>query len=160
MAAVGPLAVAAALAAGCGSPPAQGTAISLLNVSYDPTRELYREFNDAFAKYWKNKTGQTVTVRASHGGSGSQARAVIDGLEADVVTLALGFDIDAIANAGLTDHGSAWPRTRAAGPSIRKATLQRFPYVIAFEKHEQHVLVLAFAHAKRQPLYWLTRTNP
>ncbi len=54
----------------------------------------------------------------------------------------------------------AWPRTRAAGPSIRKATIQRFPYVIAFEKHEQHVLVLAVAHAKRRPLYWLTRTSP
>ena len=54
----------------------------------------------------------------------------------------------------------AWPRTRAAGPLIRKATIQRFPYVIAFEKHEQHVLVLAVAHAKRRPLYWLTRTNP
>ena len=53
-----------------------------------------------------------------------------------------------------------WPRTRAAGPMIRKATIQRFPYVIAFEKHEQHVLVLAVAHAKRRPLYWLTRTNP
>jgi sulfate/thiosulfate transport system substrate-binding protein len=80
---------------------AQGATVTLLNVSYDPTRELYREFNDAFAKYWKGKTGQTVTVRPSHGGSGSQARAVIDGLDADVVTLALAFDIDAIANAGL-----------------------------------------------------------
>ena len=84
---------------------AQGAPITILNVSYDPTRELYREFNAAFAKYWKSKTGQTVTVRASHGGSGSQARAVIDGLEADVVTLALAFDVDAIANAGLTDKG-------------------------------------------------------
>ena len=83
---------------------AQG-AITILNVSYDPTRELYREFNAAFEKYWKGKTGQTVTIRASHGGSGSQARAVIDGLEADVVTLALAFDIDAVANAGLTDKG-------------------------------------------------------
>jgi plasmid stabilization system protein ParE len=54
----------------------------------------------------------------------------------------------------------AWPGTRAEGPLIRKATIQRFPYVIAFEKHEQHVLVLAVAHAKRRPLYWLTRTNP
>ena len=54
----------------------------------------------------------------------------------------------------------AWPRTRAAGPLIRKATIQRFPYLIAFEKHEQHVLVLAVAHAKRRPLYWLTRTSP
>jgi sulfate transport system substrate-binding protein len=88
---------------GSGTPPrAQGGAVTLLNVSYDPTRELYREYNQAFAKYWQAKTGQTVTVRPSHGGSGSQARAVIDGLDADVVTLALAFDIDAIANAGLT----------------------------------------------------------
>jgi sulfate transport system substrate-binding protein len=70
---------------------------TLLNVSYDPTRELYQDFNAAFAKYWKTKSGETVTVKASHGGSGKQARAVIDGLEADVVTLALAYDIDAIA---------------------------------------------------------------
>ena len=69
----------------------------LLNVSYDPTRELYAEFNAAFAKKWKADTGQTLTIRASHGGSGKQARSVIDGLEADVVTLALSGDIDAIA---------------------------------------------------------------
>ena len=75
--------------------------IEMLNVSYDPTRELYREFNDAFAKYWKEKTGQTVVVRQSHGGSGKQARSVIDGLQADVVTLALAGDIDAIAERGL-----------------------------------------------------------
>ncbi len=74
---------------------------SLLNVSYDPTRELYQEFNPAFAKYWKAKTGEDVAFKASHGGSGKQARAVIDGLEADVVTLALGGDIDAIADKGL-----------------------------------------------------------
>ncbi len=71
--------------------------IELLNVSYDPTRELYREFNEAFSKHWKEKTGQTVRVQQSHGGSGSQARAVIDGLAADVVTLALAADITAIA---------------------------------------------------------------
>ena len=75
--------------------------VTLLNVSYDPTRELYQEFNAAFSRYWKSKTGQTVTVRQSHGGSGKQARAVIDGLEADVVTLALGLDIDEIAKTGL-----------------------------------------------------------
>ena len=69
---------------------------TLLNVSYDPTRELYQQFNAAFAKQWKAKTGETVTVRQSHGGSGKQARSVIDGLEADVVTLALAYDIDAI----------------------------------------------------------------
>src|SRR3954469_19850103 len=78
--------------------------VSLLNVSYDPTRELYQEFNAAFAKQWKAKTGETVTIRQSHGGSGKQARSVIDGLEADVVTLALAYDIDAIH-----DHGNQLP---------------------------------------------------
>lgn len=73
---------------------AKAAEINLLNVSYDPTRELYKEYNDAFAKYWKSKTGDTVTVNQSHGGSGKQARAVLDGLEADVVTLALAYDID------------------------------------------------------------------
>jgi len=73
---------------------------TLLNVSYDPTRELYQDFNAAFAKQWKDKTGETLTVKQSHGGSGKQARTVIDGLEADVVTLALGGDVDAIAKAG------------------------------------------------------------
>jgi sulfate transport system substrate-binding protein len=74
---------------------------TLLNVSYDPTRELYQDFNAAFVKYWKGKSGQDVTIRQSHGGSGGQARAVIDGLEADVVTLALAYDVDAIAASGL-----------------------------------------------------------
>ncbi|MDR1855094.1 MAG: sulfate ABC transporter substrate-binding protein [Azoarcus sp.] len=69
---------------------------TLLNVSYDPTRELYQDFNAAFTKHWKETTGETVTLKASHGGSGKQARAVIDGLEADVVTLALAYDIDEI----------------------------------------------------------------
>lgn len=72
--------------------------IDLLNVSYDPTREMYQEFNEAFKKYWLDKTGQTVTINQSHGGSGKQARAVIDGLQADVVTLALAYDIDEISN--------------------------------------------------------------
>jgi len=72
--------------------------ITLLNVSYDPTRELYVDYNEAFAKHWKAKTGDTITIQQSHGGSGKQARAVIDGLEADVVTLALAGDIDAIAD--------------------------------------------------------------
>ena len=71
--------------------------IKLLNVSYDPTRELYTEYNAAFAKHWKEKTGDNITVQQSHGGSGKQARSVIDGLQADVVTLALAYDIDAIA---------------------------------------------------------------
>src|SRR5512140_195331 len=71
--------------------------ITLLNVSYDPTRELYQEYNAAFSKYWETKTGDKVIIKQSHGGSGKQARAVIDGLEADVVTLALAYDIDAIS---------------------------------------------------------------
>src|SRR3954469_23731995 len=71
--------------------------ITLLNVSYDPTRELYQDYNAAFARYWKAKSGQTVNIQQSHGGSSKQARAVIDGLEADVVTLALAYDIDAIS---------------------------------------------------------------
>jgi sulfate transport system substrate-binding protein len=71
--------------------------IKILNVSYDPTRELYQELNAEFVSYWKDKTGDTVTINQSHGGSGKQARSVIDGLEADVVTLALAYDIDAIA---------------------------------------------------------------
>src|SRR5882757_341279 len=74
--------------------------VSLLNVSYDPTRELYDDYNKAFAAYWKQKTGDTVVVNQSHGGSGKQARSVIDGLGADVVTLALAADIDAVATQG------------------------------------------------------------
>lgn len=72
----------------------EAAAVSLLNVSYDPTREFYEEYNAAFAKYWREKTGDTVTVKQSHGGGGKQARAVIDGLDADVVTLALAYDVD------------------------------------------------------------------
>lgn len=90
--------------------------LSLLNVSYDPTRELYQEFNAAFAKHWLAKTGQSVSIKQSHGGSSKQARAVIDGLEADVVTLALAYDIDAIAEkAGLlpTDWQSRLPQNSA-----------------------------------------------
>ncbi|MFD7524752.1 sulfate ABC transporter substrate-binding protein [Paenibacillus chitinolyticus] len=79
--------------------------VELLNVSYDPTRELYQAYNEAFIKYWKEKKGQTVTVSQSHGGSGKQARSVIDGLEADVVTLALAYDIDQVQAAGLIDKG-------------------------------------------------------
>ncbi len=74
--------------------------VSLLNVSYDPTRELYQDYNAAFAKYWKAKNNETVTIKASHGGSGKQARSVIDGLEADVVTLALAADVDALYDNG------------------------------------------------------------
>jgi ABC-type sulfate transport system substrate-binding protein len=76
---------------------AEQAQVTLLNVSYDPTRELYQDYNAAFAKYWKAKSGQTVNIEQSHGGSSKQARAVIDGLEADVVTLALAYDIDAIS---------------------------------------------------------------
>jgi sulfate transport system substrate-binding protein len=79
---------------------AHAATVKLLNVSYDPTRELYEDYNKAFAAYWKGKTGDTVSVNQSHGGSGKQARAVIDGLEADVVTLALAYDIDALALQG------------------------------------------------------------
>ena len=78
------------------------TSVSLLNVSYDPTREFYQEFNAAFIKHWKAQAGQDVTIKQSHGGSGKQARGVIDGLEADVVTLALAYDVDALnKNGGL-----------------------------------------------------------
>jgi sulfate/thiosulfate transport system substrate-binding protein len=75
--------------------------VNLLNVSYDPTRELYQEYNAAFAKHWKAKTGKTVNIKAAHGGSGKQARAVIDGLDGDVVTLALAYDVHEVAKAGL-----------------------------------------------------------
>ena len=86
--------VAAVLLVGAGTARAQ---VKLLNVSYDPTRELYQDVNKAFAAQWKQKTGQTVDISQSHGGSGKQARSIIDGLEADVATLALAYDIDAIA---------------------------------------------------------------
>jgi sulfate transport system substrate-binding protein len=89
------LLVAAGLFLALSAPAAAQT--TLLNVSYDPTRELYKDFNEAFVKHWQAKTGSKVSVRQSHGGAGKQARAVIDGLEADVVTLALAYDIDAIA---------------------------------------------------------------
>jgi sulfate transport system substrate-binding protein len=78
-----------------------GGAVQLLNASYDPTRELYEDINAAFATSWKTKTGQEVTIKQSHGGSGKQARSVIDGLQADVVTLALAYDVDALAPSGL-----------------------------------------------------------
>jgi sulfate/thiosulfate-binding protein len=101
----------AALLTACSATPALAQSskeVTLLNVSYDPTRELYQDFNAAFAKHWKEKTGVDVTVRQSHGGSGKQARAVIDGLEADVVTLALAYDVDAIRqHAGLIASGWA-----------------------------------------------------
>src|SRR4051812_44332394 len=107
----------------------------LLNVSYDPTRELHRDLSQEFAREWKEKTGETVVIRSSHGGSGKQARSVIDGLPADVVTLALAADIDAIARAtnkipdvsrhfGLRISGSGLPWT-----SIVR---QRAPRILTF----------------------------
>ncbi len=95
------LLIAAALLA----PPAFAADVTLLNVSYDPTRELYQDVNAAFAKQWKARTGDNLTIKQSHGGSGKQARAVIDGLGADVVTLALAYDIDAIGEHGLLLSG-------------------------------------------------------
>lgn len=88
---------------------------ALLNVSYDPTRELYEDYNAVFTKHWKEKTGTDITIRQSHGGSGKQARAVLDGLSADVVTLALAYDIDKIAKAELlpADWQKAYPNNSA-----------------------------------------------
>ncbi|WP_310937280.1 sulfate ABC transporter substrate-binding protein [Clostridium sp. SHJSY1] len=88
---------------GCTEKNENNRKVELLNVSYDPTRELYSDYNESFAKYWKEKTGQEVTINQSHGGSGKQGRAVIQGLEADVVTLALSYDIDNISKSGLID---------------------------------------------------------
>ncbi|PWT92949.1 MAG: sulfate transporter subunit [Acidobacteria bacterium] len=100
---------------------AQAAEVSLLNVSYDPTRELYQDYNAAFAKYWQSKTGQKVTVNQSHGGSGKQARSVMDGLQADVVTLALAYDIDAIAKTGLIKQG--WQSRLANNSSPYTSTI-------------------------------------
>ena len=91
------LTIVLALCLSLGLSGAHAAEIKLLNVSYDPTRELYQEYNTAFAKYWKGKTGDDVAVRQSHGGSGKQARAIIDGLGADVATLALAYDVDELA---------------------------------------------------------------
>src|SRR6187551_3446900 len=90
------LALTTSVFIGGASTVAQASEVTLLNVSYDPTRELYVDFNKSFAEYWQKKTGDTVKISQSHGGSGKQARSVIDGLEADVVTLGLAGDIDAI----------------------------------------------------------------
>jgi sulfate transport system substrate-binding protein len=123
--------------AAAAAPPARPAAappkeIKLLNVSYDPTRELYHDFNAAFARSWKARTGQEVTVQQSHGGSGKQARAVIDGLEADVVTLALAYDVDAIAAAGLLSAdwqgrlpGNSSPYTSTVVFLVRKGNPKR-----------------------------------
>lgn len=99
----------------------QAAEVRLLNVSYDPTRELFQEYNSAFAKEWKVKTGDDVVVSQSHGGSGKQARAVVDGLEADVVSLALAYDVDAVAKAGLT--ASDWEGRLANNASPYTSTI-------------------------------------
>jgi len=98
------LAALGAILSGLGLGPARAD-ITLLNVSYDPTRELYQEFNAAFAAHWAAEGGEPITIQQSHGGSGKQARSVIDGIEADVVTLALAYDIDEVAERGLIDKG-------------------------------------------------------
>ena len=116
--------VVALLAISCGggpdtsAPPGTTTsAVALLNVSYDPTREFYREFNEAFARHWQASTkGQNVAIKQSHGGSGAQARAVIDGLEGDVVTLALAYDVEAISKAGLIQPGWAVEFSQNSAP--------------------------------------------
>lgn len=95
--------------------------VTLLNVSYDPTRELYQDINAAFAKQWQAKTGDTLKINNSHGGSGSQARSVIDGLEADIVTLALAYDIDAIADKGLLPE--TWQKRLAYNSSPYTSTI-------------------------------------
>ncbi|HCH54316.1 MAG TPA: sulfate transporter subunit [Aeromonas sp.] len=100
---------------------ANAAEVRLLNVSYDPTRELFQEYNSAFAKEWKAKTGNDVVVSQSHGGSGKQARAVVDGLEADVVSLALAYDVDAVAKAGLT--ASDWEGRLANNASPYTSTI-------------------------------------
>lgn len=95
--------------------------VELLNVSYDPTRELYEAVNSAFAKRWKQKTGQDLAIKQSHGGSGKQARAVVDGLEADVVTLALAYDVDAVAKAGFLT--ADWQKRFAQNASPYTSTI-------------------------------------
>ncbi|QWU16616.1 sulfate transport system substrate-binding protein [Paenibacillus sophorae] len=100
-----PAAAGSAAPSAAASPAQSKEPVELLNVSYDPTRELYENYNKAFSAYWEKETGQKVTIKQSHGGSGKQSRAVLDGLEADVVTLALGYDIDALQTAGLINEG-------------------------------------------------------
>ncbi|WP_257572514.1 sulfate ABC transporter substrate-binding protein [Janthinobacterium sp. UMAB-56] len=113
--------IAAALSAFALLQTAQAADITLLNVSYDPTRELYQDVNTAFAKQWKGKTGDNVKIKQSHGGSGKQARAVIDGLEADVVTLALAYDIDALAEHKLL--AADWQKRLAHNSSPYTSTI-------------------------------------
>ena len=111
----------AALGTLAGGRSAAAADVTLLNVSYDPTRELYRDMNRAFIAAWQIKTGQRVTINQSHGGSGAQARAVLDGLQADVVTLALAADIDALARRGLIAAG--WQERLLANSSPYTSTI-------------------------------------
>lgn len=113
--------LALALASTTVTPIAYAADLTLLNVSYDPTRELYQDVNTGFAKYWQGKTGDKLTIKQSHGGSGKQARAVIDGLDADVLTLALAYDIDAVAEKGLLDK--AWQKRLAHNASPYTSTI-------------------------------------
>ncbi len=119
----GGIAALVATVAVLGGAPAGAVArdVHLLNVSYDPTRELYEDVNGAFARQWKARTGDAVTVKQSHGGSGKQARSVIDGLEADVVTLALAYDVDAVAKGGLLP--SDWQRRLPQNASPYTSTI-------------------------------------
>lgn len=116
-----PAANASSAAEPSGSAAAEPKSIELLNVSYDPTRELYEAFNKSFADYWKQETGQTVKINQSHGGSGSQARKVLDGLEADVVTLALAYDIDSLTDSGLIKKD--WQQTFESNSSPYTSTI-------------------------------------
>jgi len=115
------LALVMCLAAGCGGGGKPGVR-TLRNVSYDPTREFYQEVNETFQRHWKARTGETVMVEQSHGGSGKQARAVIEGLEADVVTLALGYDIDAIVERSRLIHPD-WRRRLPANSAPYTSTV-------------------------------------
>jgi sulfate transport system substrate-binding protein len=121
LAVVAAAALAVVGAAARGPERAAGAEVQLLNVSYDPTRELYEDVNAAFAKRWKARTGDDVVVRQSHGGSGKQARAVIDGLEADVLTLALAYDVDAVAKAGFVAPG--WQQRLAQNAAPYTSTI-------------------------------------
>ena len=114
---LGGLTLGLAIAAGAGPALAD---TSLLNVSYDPTREFYQEYNAAFAKYWQGKANEKVTINQSHGGSGKQARSVIDGLDADVVTLALAFDVGALATKNLIPE--TWQKRRPQNASPYSST--------------------------------------
>ncbi len=115
------LACAFTIGAAALTPFALAADVTLLNVSYDPTRELYQDVNAGFAKLWQTRTGDKLSIKQSHGGSGKQARAVIDGLDADVLTLALAYDIDAVADKGLLDK--AWQKRLAHNASPYTSTI-------------------------------------